>query len=126
MKKTIKKADNKLICIKRGSCVASPGKEILMETKACRCMGCGAPLPIEDEDDGVITCEYCGMINYVPELDEEEPVYTELPKTGKEVIGRFFEMKEEKQENITLTIIIVVIFSGMMLALIAGAISGSI
>ena len=97
-----------------------------MDTTACRCMGCGAPLPIEHEQDGVVCCEYCGTKNYVEGLEDDAPVYSEPAKSCKELIGRFFDLKKEKQESISLTINMIILFGGSLLALIESALTGSI
>ena len=96
-----------------------------MDAKTCRCTGCGAPLPLKKEKDGVVKCEYCGTKTYVSGLEDDGvPKYQEPPRSGKELIGRFFELKKDKQENIMMNIIMVIIFGGMMLALITNAICG--
>ena len=98
-----------------------------METKAFRCNGCGAPLPVKKEKDGVVTCEYCGTKNHVEGIEKDEtPVYSAPAKTGKELIGRFMDMKEEKQANLTLNLIMIIFFVGCFLALMVGAICGAI
>lgn len=104
---------------------AGSGKEEFMDTTACRCMGCGAPLPIEHEQDGVVCCEYCGTKNYVEGLEDDTPVYSAPAKSGKELIGRFLDLKKDKQDNIMMHIFMVVIFGGMILALIVGALTGA-
>ena len=96
-----------------------------MDAKACRCTGCGAPLPIKKEEDGVVKCEYCGTKTYVSGLEDEGiPKYHEPPKSGKELVGRFLDLKKEKQENIMSYIILAIFFGGTMLALMVNAICG--
>ncbi len=99
---------------------AGSGKEESMDTTACRCMGCGAPLPIEHEQDGVVCCEYCGTKNYVEGLEDDAPVYTEPPKNGKDLVWRFLDMKKDKQDGIMLYILLGIFFIGTFLALTFG------
>ena len=96
-----------------------------MESTICRCKGCGAPLPMEDiEDDECVSCEYCGTENYISgiEDDEPEPVYKEPPKNGKEIIGRFMDMKKSKQEDIMSNLFLIIVYVGIFICIAIGLI----
>ena len=104
----------------------SPGKESVMDTKTYRCKGCGAPLPIDDEDDGMVTCDYCGTQNYIEELAEDDsPVYTTPPGSVREIVGRFMDMKGEKQSEFVLNLILFMFYTAFAIALVIKAIGGA-
>ena len=95
-----------------------------MESTICRCKGCGAPLPMEDvEDDECVCCEYCGTENYISEIEDElNPVYNEPPRNGKEIIGRFMDMKKSRQEDIMTNLLLIVVFVCMFICVAIGII----
>ena len=95
-----------------------------MESTICRCKGCGAPLPMEDvEDEESVCCEYCGTENYISGLEsDDEPIFREPPKNGKEIIGRFMDLKKSKQEEIMTNLFLVIVFIGMFICIAIGLI----
>ena len=98
-----------------------------METTTFRCNGCGAPLPVKKKKGSVVTCEYCGTKNHVEGIEKDEPpVYSAPAKTGKELIGRFLDLRKDKQDSIMMNIVTAIIMGGIVLAIIVKVIMGGI
>ena len=53
-------------------------------------------------------------------------MYSAPAKTGKELIGRFLDLRKDKQDSIMMNIVTAIIMGGIVLAIIVKVIMGGI